>query len=114
MKCFAQTLILIDDPLRIAEYRALHARIWPEVTAALRAAGIVNMRIFLHGTRLFMYFEAPDDFDPARDYQRYASDPRCQEWDRWMRSFQQPVPGAAAGAWWAPMECVFDLEAQPR
>jgi len=113
MKTFAQTLELVDDPARIAEYRRAHERIWPEVAAALRAAGIGEMRIFLHGTRLFMCFEAPDDFDPARDYQRYAADPRCQEWERWMRSFQRPVPGATGGSWWTPMECVFDLASQP-
>jgi hypothetical protein len=27
-----------------------------------------------------------------------------------MRRFQRPVPGAPEGAWWAPMDLVFDLE----
>ncbi|MFM7281071.1 MAG: L-rhamnose mutarotase, partial [Planctomycetia bacterium] len=44
MKTFAQTLELVDDPARIAEYRRAHERIWPEVAAALRAAGIGEMR----------------------------------------------------------------------
>ena len=39
--------------------------------------GISTMRIFLHGNRLFMYAEAPDDFDPARDYAKYAA-----RWER--------------------------------
>ena len=109
MKTFAQTLELVDDPARIAEYRRAHERIWPEVAAALRAAGIGEMHIFLHGTRLFMCFEAPDDFDPARDYQSYAQAPRTREWDALMRRFQQPAPFAAPGEWWTPLEEVFDL-----
>lgn len=110
MKCFAQALDLKDNPELIALYRAQHQAVWPEVVAGLRAIGIQRMRIWLHGNRLFMYAEAADDFDPARDYQRYAQDPRCREWDLLMRTFQQPVPGAPAGAWWTPMELVFDLE----
>lgn len=113
MKHFAQTLLLVDDPLRIEEYKRAHQRIWPEVAQALRAAGIREMHIFLHGCQLFMSFQAPDDFDPARDYQRYALDPRCQAWERWMQSFQRPLPDSPPGSWWAPMECVFDLADQP-
>jgi L-rhamnose mutarotase len=110
MKAFAQALDLKDDPRLIAEYVRHHRRVFPEVLSALREIGISRMRIYLLGSRLFMYFEAPESFDPARDYQRYANDPRCREWDSIMRTYQQPAPGAKAGEWWAPMECVFDLE----
>jgi L-rhamnose mutarotase len=68
------------------------------------------MKIFLHGRRLFMYLEASDDFDIARDFGRYMSSERAQEWDALMREFQEPVPGAAPDEWWAPMEEVFDLD----
>ena len=44
-----------------------------QVIEAIRGMGISTMRIFLHGNRLFMYAEAPDDFDPARDYAKYAA-----------------------------------------
>lgn len=102
-------LDLVDDPALIAEYRRHHQRVWPEVVAALKAAGIASMRIYLGGNRLFMVFEAPDDFDPSRDFQRYAMDPRCREWDELMRTYQQRVPGGAGGEWWTPMEEVFNL-----
>lgn len=114
MKCFAQTLELVDDPARIAEYVAHHRRVWPEVLRGLRAIGIRRMRIFLHSNRLFMYAEVPDDFDPVRDYPRYADDPRCREWDAWMRTYQQQVPRADPRAWWTPMQPVFDLESGPQ
>jgi L-rhamnose mutarotase len=113
MQCFAQALDLVDDPELIRVYEEHHRAVWPKVVAALRAAGIVRMRIFRHGTRLFMYCECPDGFDPARDYQQYALDPECRKWDELMRRFQRPVPGAPAGAWWAPMDLVFDLESCP-
>jgi L-rhamnose mutarotase len=109
VKTFAQTLDLKDDPALIAEYRGHHQRVWPEVVLALRSAGIHSMRIYLAGTRLFMTFEAPDGFDPARDFQSYADDPRCAEWDALMRTYQRQVPGTPSGAWWMPMELVFEL-----
>lgn len=110
MKTFAQTIDLVDDPARIAEYVEWHRRVWPEVVRALRGIGIARMRIWRHGTRLFMVFEAPDGFDPERDYPRYATDPRVREWDQLMRGFQRRVPGAGEGEGWSPMELVFDLE----
>ena len=110
MKCFAQALDLIDDPTLIREYDAHHQQVWPEVLAALRRIGIQRMKIFRLGTRLFMYVEADDDFDPGRDYQQYASDPTCRKWDDAMRRFQCRVPGAREGEWWARMTEVFSLD----
>lgn len=111
MKCFAQALDLVDDPKLIAEYDAHHQRVWPEVVAALQRIGIRRMRIFRLGARLFMYAEADDTFDPARDYQAYAADAKCRTWDDAMRRYQRIAPGARPGEWWAGMTQVFDLEA---
>ena len=113
MKSFAQALDLKDDPALIAAYREHHRHVYPEVTAALRAAGSGRMKIFLLGTHLFMYFEAPDEFSPERDYMAYAADARCIAWETLMRGLQQRVPEARPGDWWTPMELVFDLEAAP-
>lgn len=109
MKSFAQALDLKPDPELIAEYKRHHQTVWPEVTSALRAIGIIRIQIFLTGNRLFMYFEAPDDFLPERDFQKFAQSPRGADWDRLMRTYQQRIPDAAHGEWWAPMELVFDL-----
>lgn len=109
MKAFAQCLDLIDDPQKIAEYIDYHKRVWPEVLDGLRAIGIRRMRIFLHGTRLFMYFEAPDDFNPTTSYADYARAPRVAEWDRLMRTFQRQVPGADPAVFWTEMREVFHL-----
>ena len=110
MKSFAQALDLKDSPGVVERYKEYHRAVWPEVIAGLKGIGITKMKIFLRGRRLFMYLEAPDDFDLARDFGRYMTSERAQEWDALMREFQKPVPGAAAGEWWAPTEEVFDLD----
>jgi L-rhamnose mutarotase len=109
MKHFARTLCLRDDPAKIASYRAYHQRVWPDVLAGLRSVGIREMRIFLRGTRLFMYVEADDAFVPERDWPRSGEHPRAREWDAGMRALQLPAPDAGPGDWWTDMEEVFDL-----
>jgi L-rhamnose mutarotase len=111
MKVFAQALDLQDDPAMIAEYEEYHRAVWPEVKQALREIGIQSMLIFRTGSRLYMTFEAPDDFDPARDFKRYSETPKSKEWDDLMRTYQRQVPGAPDTVWWMPMEKVFDLNA---
>lgn len=110
MKSFAQAIDLHSEPALIEAYRKHHEAVWPEVIDALRAIGIRRMKIWLVGTRLFMWFEAPDDFDPRRDFQTYADNPRCRQWDEWMRTFQRRVAEAGPNDWWTPMDLVFDLE----
>lgn len=110
MRLFAQALDLKSDPSLIEEYRRHHRAVWPEVIDAMRSIGITQMRIWIVGTRLFMLFEAPDDFDPRRDFQTYAANPRCRQWDEWMRSFQQRLAEAGPEDWWTPMEEIFDLD----
>lgn len=104
------TLGLRDDPARIAAYVEAHRRAWPLVKARLREVGISSMRIYLRGRRLFMVFEAPDSFDPDRDFATLLDDPTYVEWDRQMRELQEPAPEARPGEWWAPMDLVFDLD----
>ncbi|MCE7974441.1 MAG: L-rhamnose mutarotase [Leptolyngbya sp. PLA1] len=111
-RSFAQALDLRDEPGVVEAYLAHHRAVWPEVVDALRASGVRRMKIFLLERRLFMYFEAPEGFDPARDYQAYASNPACARWDALMRQFQTPAPGDAPGDWWKQMTEVFDLEAR--
>ena len=110
MKSFALTLDLRDDPDLIARYKAHHRAVWPEVTSGLRGIGILKMKIFLLGLRMFMYIEAPDEFDPARDFAGYMDNPRAREWDDMMRGFQEQVPEATDDEWWASMEEVFDID----
>jgi L-rhamnose mutarotase len=110
VKQYAQTIQLKDDPKVIEEYRRYHSDVWPEVQKGLREVGIRQMVIWLLGRRLFLLMETSDDFDPARDFARYeGGNPLRREWQRLMESFQEPVPEAAEGEWWATMEEVFRL-----
>ncbi len=112
MQSYGMTLMLKDDEEIVERYRRYHRDAWPEVIARLREVGIVEMRIYLVGRRLFMYMEAVDGFAPEHDFPKLVEDPRYREWDQLMRGLQQPAPEAKAGEWWASMEEVFDLSRQ--
>ncbi len=64
VKRYCQTLDLRDSPELIAEYRKRHsqAEAWPEILAGIREIGILEMEIYILGTRLFMIVETPLDF----------------------------------------------------
>ena len=110
MKTYALTLNLKNDPEKIAAYKAFHAHPFPEVVAALKAVGIVDMKIWLLGRRLFMMYVAEDFFNPERDFKRYLElHPRCKEWEDLMTTLQEPVPEAKVHEKWALMEQVFQL-----
>jgi L-rhamnose mutarotase len=108
-----RTVLAVDlqaDPAAIDSYRQHHRAVWPEVLASLRQSGIRHMDIYLVGLRLVMILETD-----GRDFRRcfadhVASSPRVAEWEALMRSIQVPIPGAAPGDWWAPMEPVFSLD----
>ncbi len=93
------------------EYRRHHAAVWPEITNALRAAGVRNYSIFHFQGQLFAYFEY---IGPAAEFaqrmQRLALAPRMREWWDLMEPMQIPVAGRAPGAWWATMSEVFHLD----
>ena len=61
VKRYCQTMDLRDNPDLIAEYRRRHGRdaVWQEVLEGIRAVGILDMQIFILGTRLFMIVETP-------------------------------------------------------
>jgi L-rhamnose mutarotase len=103
---FGQVLGL--RPERLDEYRRRHAAIWPEIAAAIRAAGIRNYSIFHFQGQLFGYFEydgPPAEWDARM--RRLAAAPRMREWWDLMEPMQAPVAGSAEGEWWATMEEVF-------
>ena len=52
-------------PERMDEYRERHARVWPEMLAALRAAGWANYSIFLAADGLLVGYLETDDYAAA-------------------------------------------------
>lgn len=98
-------------PERLAEYRRHHAAIWPEIAAAIRAAGIRNYSIFQHGGQLFAYYEyvgPPPEY--AARMAALAAAPRMREWWDLMEPMQVPRADRAPGTWWTDMEEVFHLD----
>ena len=111
VKRYCQTLDLRDNPELIAEYRKRHSaeHAWPEILAGIRQVGILEMEIYILGTRLFMIVETPLDFDWDSAMQRLSTLPRQQEWEDYMAIFQQSEVGASSAEKWKPMERMFHL-----
>jgi L-rhamnose mutarotase len=73
--------------------------------------GVRQMDIYLMGRRLVMVVEMRDGLDYRTAFRSHASSSqRVAEWERLMKSLQEPVADARAGEWWAVMEPVFHLE----
>ena len=111
VKRYCQTLELRDNPELIAEYRKRHGRenAWPEILKGIREVGILEMEIYIVGTKLFMIVETPLDFDWDSAMARLATLPRQQEWEDYMSVFQQAEAGASSAEKWQPMERMFHL-----
>ena len=111
VKRYVQTMDLKDDPELIAEYKRRHsqAEAWPEIMAGIREVGILDMQIFILGTRLVMIVETPIDFEWNRAMARLATLPRQQEWEDYMAIFQQCAEGATSDEKWQMMERMFYL-----
>lgn len=106
------TLDLKDDETAISEYKRYHVKIWPEVKQSLLDAGILDMEIYLTGTRLFMIMDAGDKFSLPAKATADAANARVQEWEALMARFQQELPQSRPGQKWVAMEKVFSLAAQ--
>jgi len=96
------------DLARLDEYVRHHAKIWPEIEHAIRAAGIRNYSIFQRGGTLFGYYEyhgPPGEYDTRM--RALAAAPRMREWWDLMESMQIPLPDRSPEEWWCEMDEVF-------
>ena len=111
VKRYCQTLNLKDNSELIAEYRKRHSQgeVWAETLAAIREVGILEMEIYILGTRLFMIVETPLDFEWDSAMARMATLPRQDEWEEYMSVFQQADPGASSAEKWQLMDRMFYL-----
>lgn len=110
--CYA--LDLKDDPDLIARYRAWHAPGGPPpaITAAIRSAGVRHLEIYLTGARLFMIMEVGPEFSAGAKAEADSTDADVQAWEQLMWGFQKPLPWAAPGQKWVPMESIYDLDSE--
>jgi L-rhamnose mutarotase len=110
MRRYCLALDLKDDPKLIAEYKRYHESIWPEITQSIKDSGIENMEIYLLGTRMFMIMEVNDTFSFQAKTQSDLINPKVQEWERLMWTFQKSLPQAGPGEKWVLMERIFKLD----
>lgn len=111
VKRYCQTMELKNDPELIAEYVKRHSEseAWPEIRAGIREVGILEMEIYILGSRLFMIVETPTDFDWDVAMKRLATLPRQEEWEDYMAMFQVCQEGATSEEKWNMMERMFYL-----
>ena len=77
--------LLQVKPERLAEYKERHRAVWPEMRAALSAAGWHNYSLFLRGDGLLIgYLETPD-FEKARAAMEALS--VNERWQKEMQGF---------------------------
>ena len=98
-------------PERIAEYKRLHADVWPEVLEMIRACNIHNYTIFLREPEnlLFSYWEyAGVDFEA--DMALMAEHEPTRRWWQLTDPCQTPLASRAEGEKWVGMEEVFHAD----
>lgn len=111
VKRYCQTLDLKDDPELIKEYVKRHSEMyaWPEIREGIRSVGILEMEIYILGTRLFMIVETPLDFEWDTAFEKLAGLPRQSEWEEYMSIFQLSDPKASSAEKWKLMDRIFYL-----
>ena len=100
-KRYVQTLDLRDDP-----DETFH---WKEIRDGIKAVGILEMEIYILGTRLVMIVDAPEDFDWPSAMDRLATLPRQAEWEAFVARLQGCRADARSDEKWQMMERMFYL-----
>uniref|UniRef100_H2YJ08 L-rhamnose mutarotase n=1 Tax=Ciona savignyi TaxID=51511 RepID=H2YJ08_CIOSA len=100
---------------KVAEYKALHASVWPAVLARLEKSNVRNYTIYYCAQLglLFSHFEyIGEDFDG--DMSAVGEDPVTKDWWKVCEPCQSPLnwegpppSEGGKGDWWQPMEEVF-------
>jgi L-rhamnose mutarotase len=111
VKRFCLACDLKNDPELIAEYRKWHqpGGVWPEIINSIKEAGVLDMEIYLFGTRMVLIMETTEDFTLEHKATLDRNNPRVVEWENLMWRFQEAVPGVPEDQKWSPMERIFKL-----
>jgi L-rhamnose mutarotase len=102
-------LLLKVKPEKIAEYKARHQAVWPEMQAALRRTGWHNYSLYLREDGLlFGYFEAEESFQAS--LAGMAKEEINAKWQDWMAPLFENLGGAHADEGMVELEEVFHLD----
>jgi len=92
---------------RLAEYRARHAEVWPEMLVDLRRAGWRNYSLFLREDGTLVGYLECDDF--AACVERMQASEVNARWQAEMAPFFELDEGAAPDAAMRPLPEIFHL-----
>ncbi|MFC5411685.1 L-rhamnose mutarotase [Larkinella bovis] len=106
---YCLALDLKDDPALIAEYEKYHEKLRPEIEESIRSAGVTAMEIYRIGNRLFMIMETDESFSFDKKAAMDAANPKVQEWENLMWTYQQALPMAKPGEKWLLLDNIFRL-----
>jgi L-rhamnose mutarotase len=110
-KRYCKTLDLYDDPELITEYKYVHSPnvTWPEIAQGMKEIGILDMEIYITGTKLFMIMDTVPGFDHDKAMAELAKKPRQREWEKFVARFQKTSSAASADEKWMPIERIYKL-----
>ena len=110
-KRFCKTLNLEDDPQLIEDYKKVHEKdqVWPEITQGMIDVGILDMEIYISGTRLFMIMDTIPDFNHDKAMTELAAKPRQSEWEAYVSKFQKTSAEASADEKWKMIERIYKM-----
>ena len=110
-KRYCKTLSLKNDAQLIEDYKKVHASgaAWPEITQGMKDVGIIDMEIYIYGTRLFMIMDTVPDFDHDKAMTELATKPRQSEWEAYVSRFQQSSAEATADEKWQLMDRIYKM-----
>lgn len=111
VKRYVQFLEISDNPALIEQYRKWHSEEynWQEVRDGIRAVGILEMEIYIFGSKLVMIVDTPADFQWEEAMNMLATLPRQAEWEAFVSQFQGCSADARSDEKWQPMERMFRL-----
>ncbi len=109
MKKYCLALDLKEDEELISKYEEYHQQVWPEIKKSITDAGVVDMEIYRTGNRLFMIMQTEDNYNAETKAVMDAANPKVQEWETLMSTFQQSLPWAKEGEKWIEMKQIFQL-----
>ena len=111
VKRYVQFLEISEDPEMVAQYRKWHSEAysWKEVREGIREVGILEMEIYILGSKLVMIVDTPVDFEWEKAMARLATLPRQAEWEAVVSKFQGCSAEDRSDEKWQPMERMFWL-----
>ena len=104
-------MTLKDDKELIKNYIKVHSpsEFWPEIAQGMREVGILNMELYIMGTRLFMIMDTITNFDHEKAMQELATKPRQAEWEAYVSKFQH-IEGEITGTEkWHLVDRIFHM-----